>query len=149
MRFSGIRLGAAAFAALIAVAAAAPAALAQDAPQGLTVIGNGTVTAAPDVAQLNVGVQTVGQTAQQALSDNSVAMQKVTDALKAQGIAEADIQTTGISVYPQMGPTDTQNGPQQITGYVASNSVNVRLTDPNRAGDVLDAAIAAGANTTG
>jgi uncharacterized protein YggE len=149
MRFSGSRLGAAVFAALVAIATVVPAALAQEAPPGLTVVGNGTITAAPDVAQLNVGVQTVGQSAQQALADNGAAMRRVTDALRGRGIADADIQTSGINVYPQMGSADTQNGPQQITGYVASNSVNVRLTDPAQAGDVLDAAIAAGANTTG
>ncbi len=55
MRFSGIRLGAAAFAALLAVAAVAPSTLAQPVTEGLTVMGNGSVTAAPDLAHLNVG----------------------------------------------------------------------------------------------
>lgn len=117
--------------------------IAQDAtPQkGIAVVGEGSVTVAPDMAIVSAGVQTRAQTAKDAQAQNSTAMSTVLAQIKALGIAEKDIQTSGISLYPV---NDNNNQP---SGYQAINTVTVRVQDVASAGAVLDAATGAGANT--
>ncbi|HUX88773.1 MAG TPA: SIMPL domain-containing protein [Chloroflexota bacterium] len=112
-----------------------------DVTHGIVVTGNGTVSAPPDEAFVSAGVQTRATTAQDAQSQNNQTMQAVINAIKALGIPERDIQTSGISLYPII----TQN--QTVSGYNASNNVTVTVENINQAGAVLDAAVKAGANT--
>jgi hypothetical protein len=106
----------------------------------ITVTGNGTVDSTPDQASFDFGVTTTGATAAQALSSNSARARAIIDALKKAGIPSADIQTTEVSLWPQ-----TSSNGKVITGYQASNSVNV--TAPlGKSGALVDAAVGAGAN---
>ena len=106
----------------------------------ITVTGNGTVDSTPDQASFDFGVTTNGATAAQALSSNSARARAIIDALKKAGIPSADIQTTQVSLWPQ-----TSSNGKVITGYQASNSVNV--TAPlGKSGALVDAAVGAGAN---
>jgi hypothetical protein len=109
--------------------------------EGITVTGTGVVRAVPDRAELSFGVQTSGRTATQALAANSAEMRKVIDALVAAGVARADLQTQQISLQPRYSDDGGE-----ILGYVAQNSVAATLRDLDRAGAVIDAAVAAGAN---
>ncbi len=109
-----------------------------DQPGGITVNGNGTVTTTPDRASLSFGVTTQATTASAALARNSEAMQKVIAALKAHGVAAADLQTQSISLSPRA----TDKG--EIVGYTASNAVSVQSAIA-RAGELIDAAVGAGA----
>jgi uncharacterized protein len=106
----------------------------------ITVTGNGTVDSTPDRASFDFGVTTNGATAAQALSRNSAEARSIIDALKRAGIAPADIQTTQVSLWPQ-----TSSNGMKITGYQASNSVNVSAALA-RSGQLVDAAVGAGAN---
>src|SRR3546814_16445318 len=72
-------------------------------------------------------------------------MNKVMAAIKAAGIAEKDIRTSGISVNPQYKYGDNQ--PPTITGYQASNTVSIKVRKIDKLGDVLDALVASGGNT--
>ena len=108
---------------------------------GITVNGVGTVTAKPDEAEFTFGVETQGQTADEALAKNSVAVQKVIDAVKGAGVAASDIQTQQVSVYPRY----SDNG-QAIVGFTATNSVTAKIRDVSKAGAVTEAAVKAGAN---
>ena len=106
----------------------------------ITVTGDGTVDSTPDQASFDFGVTTNGATAAQALSSNSARARSIIDALKKAGIASAAIQTSQVSLWPQ-----TRNNGRVITGYQASNSVNV--TAPlAKSGALVDAAVGAGAN---
>jgi uncharacterized protein len=107
----------------------------------ITVNGSGSVTSVPDRASFWFGVQTEGRTAAQALAANEADMRRVIAALRNAGIAAADIQTQNISLSPRMSEDGTQ-----VVGYTASNSVSARIRDLDRAGAVIDAAVAAGAN---
>src|SRR5690606_7483950 len=69
---------------------------------------------------------------------------KVVAAIKAAVIAERDIQTSGISIHPQYRYAENQ--PRTITGYQASNTVNIKVRDVAKVGEVLDALVASGAN---
>lgn len=110
-------------------------------PVGITVTGIGSVKAAPDQAEFSFGVESQGQTADEALAKNNAAVQKVINAIKSAGIASGDIQTQQVSVYPRY----SSDG-QQIVGFTASNSVSVKIRDVSKAGAVVEAAVKAGAN---
>jgi uncharacterized protein len=106
----------------------------------ITVTGNGTVDATPDQASFDFGVTTNGETAAEALSRNAAEARAIVGALRKAGVASSAIQTTEVSLWPQ-----TSNDGNRITGYQASNSVQVKAAIA-RSGALVDAAVRAGAN---
>lgn len=133
---------------------AAPMAAAQDQAgpamhgvQGtlLSINAEGSSEAAPDMATISLGVTTEGQTAQAALSENARRMSALTQALRRAGVAERDIQTSNVSVYPQQQYQEGQ--PPRITGYQANNTVTAKVRTISNTGRVIDAAVGAGGNT--
>jgi hypothetical protein len=124
-------------------------ALAQEAaPPMITVTGTGTVEAVPDIATLSIGVTTQGETAAEALSANSAALDAVMARLTAAGIEARDMQTSNLSLNPNWTGYDSSSvsGPT-IAGYVATNMLTIRVRALDGLGAVLDAAVADGANT--
>ncbi len=107
----------------------------------ITVTGNGTSTTVPDTASFAFGVTTTSTDAKDALARNSTAAAGVIAALKAAGVADADLQTSGVSLSPQTSPDGTR-----ITGYTASDSVTASMALA-KAGSAVDAAVNAGADT--
>jgi uncharacterized protein len=112
----------------------------QSAGTTITVTGNGMVNTTPDRASFDFGVTTQASTAADALSRNSDQATAIIAALKAAGIDTSDIQTTQVSLWPQTSSNGTR-----ITGYQASNSVQVTAAI-GKSGALVDAAVAAGAN---
>jgi uncharacterized protein len=112
----------------------------------VTVTGIGQASAQPDQAVVRIGVQTEAESAAEALSENSSQMQALLATLRAAGLAEADIQTTFLQLYPRYTQTSQQTGPT-LAGYVAINIVEVRVREIGGLGEVLDAAVEAGGNT--
>lgn len=109
----------------------------------VTASGAGTTQAAPDTAEMSFGVTTMSSNAKSALDEASKSAEQIASALKKQGIADEDIQTQDVSVYPQ---TVDQDGKQVITGYQASLNVRVKVRDIAKLGEVIAAANTAGAN---
>ena len=107
-----------------------------------------TVELAPDMATISAGVTSEANTAVEALRANSAEMRRVVDRIKALGIAEKDIQTSGINLSPRY---DYDRGNQQpvFRGYQVSNRVSVKLREIEETGKVLDALVAAGATDIG
>ena len=129
----------------------APLAFAQNQPAPLPadatllqVSAHGESHRTPDVAEISAGVVTRNGEANAAMRDNANRMNAVIAALKKAGVADRDIQTSSISLDPQY--TYSNNQPPTLTGYQASNTVNVRLRDIGKVGDVLDALVKQGAN---
>ncbi len=110
----------------------------------VTASGMGTAQAAPDTAEMSFGVTTMASDAKSALDDASAVAEQIASAVKKQGVAAEDIQTRDVSVYPQ---TLDQDGKQVISGYQASLSVQVKVRDIAKLGEVISAANAAGANS--
>jgi uncharacterized protein YggE len=110
----------------------------------LDVSAEGQVTRVPDVAIVSAGVVTQATDAGTAMRENAARVEKVVAALKAAGIADRDIQTANLSLNPQYRYADNQ--PPVITGYQASNNVNVKFRDIARSGEILDALVKQGAN---
>jgi len=148
------RIAGAAFipAAFFGAMAAAPA-MAQSAPDAafrattFSLAAFGETRIAPDMATISLGVQTENATAAEALKANSARMTQVIAALRKAGIAERDIQTSGLNLNAQYAYE--QNLPPRLTGYQASNQVTVTVRDLARLGQAVDATVSAGANTIG
>jgi uncharacterized protein YggE len=104
-----------------------------------------SVSVAPDIATVGAGVTTEAPSATEALRRNSAEMQRVVERLKALGVAARDIQTTGINLNARYDYDQASQRPV-FRGYQASNRVSIILRKIDRAGEVLDALVAAGAN---
>ncbi|HIQ18371.1 MAG TPA: SIMPL domain-containing protein [Novosphingobium capsulatum] len=117
----------------------------------LTIEAQGRSTRVPDLAVFTAGVTSEGKTASEALAANARAMNATMAALKASGIAPRDMQTSSLSVSPVYGqPRRLPDGSTQddpvITGYRATNQVEVKQRDIARYGAVIDTLVKAGAN---
>ena len=120
-------------------------------PNGITVSGAGTASLTPDEAHISGSVETQAATASDALSQNSQTLQAVITAVTALGVANADIQTTNLSVYPVFSqPQAASNGgptpPPTVVGFNASEGIQVKLTDLTKVGDLIQAMVNAGIN---
>ena len=109
---------------------------------------NENVEAEPDLVTVSAGVTTQARTAVEAMAANATQMTAVIDRIKQLGIAERDIQTTGITLGA-MYDYNQQTQRQVFRGYQASNRVSVKLRQIDRTGEVLDALVAAGATDLG
>lgn len=107
-----------------------------------------TIDVEPDMATISAGVTTQAQTATAALRQNSVEMRSVIDRIKALGIDEKDIQTSGINLSPRYD-YNRQTQQQVFRGYQVTNRVSVKLREIDETGEVLDALVAAGATDIG
>lgn len=118
----------------------------------LTITAEGRSSHTPDLAVFTAGVSSTGQTAAEALSANSEAMNRVVRALRNADIADRDIQTSNLSLHPVYAPdrpepTRTlEDQTPRILGYRANNSVTVKLRRLNEYGGVIDTLVSAGAN---
>ena len=106
----------------------------------ITVSATGAVTLIPDVARVSVGVTVTKPTVKAARNAAGAAMNAIIDSLKALGIDEKDIKTTGIDLYPQY-----DNSGRKIVGYQMSERLQITVRDLDKAGDVVDTATAKGA----
>ena len=131
----------------LAVSACGPTTINQAAPESvrtLNVSGLGVVYLTPDIVYINIGVNTQRENASEAVEINKEQTSAVIQAIKDFGVNEKDIRTTNFSIWsnPQYDPSG------QITGttYSVDNTVNVTVRDLEKLGDLLDAAVSAGAN---
>jgi uncharacterized protein YggE len=111
----------------------------------LDVVATGEVTRVPDTAIITAGVVTSAPTASAALEENARRMASVRAALVRAGVADRDIQTSNISLYPDYRQ-DERNPTPQIIAYRASNDLSIRFREVRGAGQILDALVAQGAN---
>jgi len=107
-----------------------------------------SVEAEPDIVNVSAGVTTQARTAVEAMRLNAAEMTKVIDRIKALGVPERDIQTSGINLGA-MYDYNQATQRQVFRGYQVSNRVSVKLRTIERTGEVLDALVAAGATDLG
>jgi uncharacterized protein YggE len=116
-------------------------------PQVLEITVQESVAAAPEIANIGAGVTTAGKNAAEAMQENAKLMNAVYDALRKAGIADKDLQTSGINLNAQYDYSNNRDGaPPRLAGYQASNTVNVTVRDLGTLGKTLDAVVASGAN---
>ncbi|MGQ0814601.1 MAG: SIMPL domain-containing protein [Gemmatimonadota bacterium] len=117
-------------------------------PRSLSVTGTGTVQRQPDRAVVLIAVESRASTAQQAAGDNARKMDAIYAALRRLGIVPPKVATISYELQPQYNQPDPRGGEHtpRITGYIAINMVRAEVDSVPRAGAVIDAGIAAGAN---
>ncbi len=113
-------------------------------PRSIHVNGTGKVSAAPDKADLTLSVEVQAKTAEAARNQAAKAMEALIKTIRNQGVAEKDIQTRSVSLYPNYAP----DGHNKIIGYQLSNQVAVCIRDRDKASDIIDSAVLAGGNAT-
>ena len=148
MRLAGL-IGAAAALALSAPAAAQDVAIAlQPGEVLLQVAAEGSVQARPDMVSFAAGIVTTGETAAGALAANSAVAERMLAAIRRSGIEPRDVRTRTLSVRPELH--DPEDGAEpavpRILGYVATNRLELRLRDLEKAPELIDALFTAGAN---
>lgn len=133
--------------ALLLAGCAAPVALDPRAPRVISVSAVGRVTVRPDTALVHAGAEARAPALADATTDVDRRMREVLARVKALGVADADITTVTYSVDPLVTQGPRDDVPAHIDGYRVSNVVQVRVRDLAAVGRILDAAVAAGANT--
>lgn len=114
-------------------------------PRTIEVTGNGAAHVAPDVASLNLAIETHAATAQQSAGQNAALAQKVVDALTRKLQGKGKVWTGGYSLYPEYNEPRPNEKPV-VTGYRAENSITVETGEIGMLGGLIDTAISAGAN---
>lgn len=118
----------------------------------IVVSGKGEIKVKPDVAYINIGVETFDVDANKAQQDNANQMTKIMDALKKLGITDKEIKTTQYNIYKTYKPVNTKMGmpnvdmDNRVEGYNCNNMLEVTINDITATGKVIDAASKAGAN---
>lgn len=113
----------------------------------ITVTGSGEVAAEPDMATVTLGVVHEAKTAAAAMGQTSGATARIIAALRDAGVDKRDMQTSGLSLDPLWANRkyDSDDAPR-IDGFVARNTLSVRVRDMDRLGGVLDQVLQVGAN---
>ena len=114
---------------------------------GLWVTGEGKTMAAPDIVLLSLGIEAEAKTVAQAQRDAAEAMDGVMKALKANGVAEKDIQTQRFSI-DQVRKWDDDAQRYITLGYQVTNIVVAKIRQVDKAGTVIDAVAEAGGDLT-
>ena len=120
---------------------------------GISVTGSGAVNAAPDIAIVSIGVETRADTVSDARNQAATAMAAIIASLKANGVADKDIQTTRFTIQPvTVYEERTVNGIRQstprIVGYQVVNAVQAKLRALDKVGAAIDDAAVAGGDST-
>jgi uncharacterized protein YggE len=146
----GGAIAAAAFVATVLVSALPAQAQQSQLPpeRSVIVIGEGSVSAAPDYAEIRSGVTTRAKTAKEATEANSKAMAAITAMLLGAGIAQPDIQTSRFSVQP-IYVSQQSAGEQKLSGFSVSNQIDVTIRQLDKAGEILDRLVTTGATDIG
>lgn len=116
----------------------------------IVVSGFATLLVEPDFASVDIGVVSSDPVASAALKANSEKMARVVAAIEALGIPQTALQTSDFSiaaVHPRIGNGDDEDETRTVA-YKVTNKLSVRITDMGRVGDVIDAAVEAGANSS-
>jgi uncharacterized protein YggE len=118
----------------------------------ISVSGQGEASVAPDMALLSLSVVRNGKTAEEALSSNSTAMKDVLSSLRADGIADRDVQTSNFSIHPQYRQSEPKDGvvePPEVVGYEVSNMLMLKVRDLGKLGELIDSSVKLGVNQGG
>ena len=119
--------------------------LAQTDDSGITVTGSGTVYGEPDIAVLDLGVDSLDRDLTAAVDRANETIEQVRQSLLNAGVEERDIRTAYLNIYRE----ERYDNPEAAPRYRVSNSLNVTVRDVEQAGALLAAGLEAGANAVG
>jgi len=109
----------------------------------ISVTGRGEITVKPDVAYVQVGLQTTGATAKESHEANAKQFAEISKALKDLKIADKDVKTTRFSTYPNYEWINNKN---ELKGFITEQIIQITYRDIDQIGTLLDKLADAGAN---
>ena len=109
----------------------------------ITVQGSSSVTAAPTIAYVSIGVTTFNKNAASAQGENAAKMDRVYKTLASLGIKKDKIKTLNYNISPRY---DYKNNVATLAGYNVINSIRVTVMDLKKVSDVLDMTVKEGVN---
>ncbi|NQV00760.1 MAG: SIMPL domain-containing protein [Parcubacteria group bacterium] len=118
----------------------------------ITVSGEGEVYTKPDLALTTFSVKTEAKTVVQAMSENTEKMNDIVDSMKDLGIEEKDLKTTTFNIYPRYDYIESMSfvqGKRVLVGYEITQSLQVKMRDLDKIGEIIQEATDAGANQVG
>ena len=126
--------------------------LASGASTGISVVGESTISVKPDIAILDIGVETFAESVALARQFAAKEMGSVISTLKKQGVDDSDIQTSRLNIspsydYEEIMVRGKRTGRQVLTGYFVNNVVKVRIRELEKAGEVIDRTASAGGDS--
>jgi uncharacterized protein YggE len=113
----------------------------------ISVTASGVGNAQPDEARVTVAVVTEAATVQQATAQADQVAQGVIGALKGLGLDEKSIKTETVEIYPNYSEPGSEGGTSEISGYTATNRIAVTTKKVDTVNQIIQTAIAAGANS--
>ncbi len=130
---------------LMAQSAAAQPQITQPRIPTLTLTGEGQSEAKPELAILQIGVAVTAKVAKDALAENSKLLSAALNAAKEAGIEPRDLQTSGLSLRPDIVRADKWPH-REVIGYQVNNNVTLRVRDIAKLGGLLDKLVVLGIN---
>jgi uncharacterized protein YggE len=122
----------------------------------ITVSGEGEIYATPDLAIVDFSVVSDFKTVAEAMTDNTKKMNAVIDAAKKLGVKDEDLETTGFNISPRYewyGPAclypPCPSGRRVLAGYEVTQTLEVKIRDMAKIGDIIQGATDAGSNQAG
>lgn len=113
-------------------------------PGTITVVGTGSASGTPDIAYLELGVESRSEDIATAFDQANSTIADVISAVTGAGVAAEDVRTTGLNIYRE-GPYDSNMGNENAS-YVVNNQIRIIVRDTSTVADVINAAVAAGVN---
>ncbi|MFC1663575.1 SIMPL domain-containing protein [Patescibacteria group bacterium] len=124
-----------------------------EAKNTITVSATGEVYAKPDLVLLDFSIVNEAKTVVEAMAENTEKMNKVIDFMKNQGIEEKDLKTTSFNIYPRYKWRNEiyyyPSGERVLVGYEVRQSLEIKIRDMEKIGDIIEGATTAGANQIG
>ena len=108
----------------------------------ITVIGTGSASGSPDIANIQIGVETINSDISEAFSEANTTIEEVISAMTEAGVDREDIRTSGLNIFSQQPPGESN----QPVEYRVTNQVHVTVRDLSNVEEVINAAVEAGAN---
>ena len=122
----------------------------------ITVSDSGEIYAKPDLALTTFSVITEAKTVAEAMSENTKKMNAVINSVKSQEVEDKDIKTTSFNIYPRYEYQRVETeiypyppGKRVLVGYEVTQSLEVKIRDMTKIGDIIEGATDAGANQVG
>lgn len=117
------------------------------APQSdvITVTGTGDAYATPDIGLIDISVLTQDKVVSTASDENSKKMNDIIAYVKGAGVEEKDIKTINFNISP-IYSYESRTGKRNLDGYQVSQSLEVKIRDLSKVGDIISNATSLGAN---
>lgn len=113
----------------------------------ISVSGEGKVFAKPDIGAIGVSIVSNAKTVDQATKDNNEKMNRVTAGIKELGVTDSDVKTTAYNITPQY--SYPPNGQRNLTGYEVRQTIEIKIRDLAKSGEIIAKATSLGANEVG